>query len=155
MSDQEGAAEKFALAIVGLLVTAVVAVVVGFGVAKSRPHGPPAVPAATAGTALAAVERILFDVGQDTLPANANDVLERVSTAARARLGAVVLVSGYHDASGDLAANLDLARRRAEQVRHALEANGVSPSQVMLNKPAQTTGSGDAAEARRVELRVE
>lgn len=154
MSDQEGAAEKFALAVVGLLVTGVVAVVVGFGVAKSRPHAPPA-PAATADAALAAVERILFEVGQDALPANANDVLERVSTAARARLGAVVLVSGYHDASGDLAANLDLARRRAEQVRHALEANGVSPSQVMLNKPAQTTGSGDPAEARRVELRVE
>lgn len=153
MSDQEGSAEKYALAIVGLLVTGVVAVVVGFGVARSRPHAPPAPPAAE--TAVAAVERILFDVGQDALPANANDVLERVSTAARARVGTVVLVSGYHDASGNLAANLDLARRRAEQVRHALEANGVSPSQVVLNKPVQTTGSGDPAEARRVEMRVE
>ena len=33
---------------------------------------------------------------------------------------------GFHDASGDPEHNADLAKRRAQAVRHALEANGVA-----------------------------
>ena len=39
-------------------------------------------------------------------------------------------------------------------VRHALEANGVSPDRLLLDKPALTAGGTDAREARRVDVRL-
>ncbi len=54
-------------------------------------------------------------------------VLAKVADAARANGGVSVLISGFHDASGDPEKNADLAKRRAQAVRHALEANGVAP----------------------------
>ena len=39
-------------------------------------------------------------------------------------------------------------------VRHALEANGVTPDRMLLDKPALTTGGADAREARRVDVRL-
>jgi outer membrane protein OmpA-like peptidoglycan-associated protein len=66
-----------------------------------------------------------------------------------------VLISGFHDASGDPAQNAELAKNRALAVRHALEANGVAPDRLVMSKPAVTTGGGDPKEARRVELRVQ
>ncbi|ARN21942.1 OmpA family protein [Piscinibacter gummiphilus] len=158
MSDQENPEQKFALGLVGLIVAAIVASVIALGAWKARPH-PAAAPTAPAAAATAGttdgVERIYFQVGQDQLPPEAAEVLSRVSTAARANAAAVVSVSGFHDASGNAASNEDLAKRRAQAVQHALEANGVSGSQIKLNKPALTTGGADAQEARRVELRVE
>lgn len=158
MSDQENPEQKFALGLVGLIVAAIVASVIALGAWKARPHpaGASTAPttAAAAGTT-DGVERIYFELGQDQLPADASEVLSRVATAARANAGAVVSVSGFHDASGNAASNEDLAKRRAQAVQHALEANGVSGSQIKLNKPALTTGGADAKEARRVELRVE
>ena len=153
MSDQEAPEQRFALGIVWLLVAAVVAAVIGIGIWKARSH--PEVAAVSAQATAGRAERIYFQVGQDQLPPEAADVLSRVAKAARADTGAIVFVSGFHDASGNLAANQDLAKRRAQRVRHALEANGVSAQQIVLNKPAQSTGSGDPAEARRVDIRVE
>lgn len=157
MSDQEGVAEKFALTVVGLLVTAIVASVVGFGAYQASAPADASAPPATAAqdTPLAEVEHIHFAVGQVTLPPEAGEVLERVATAARSSDSAIVWVSGFHDASGNLADNQDLARRRAQQVLHALEANGVSRSKVVLNRPQQSLGGADPAEARRVDLRVQ
>ena len=66
-----------------------------------------------------------------------------------------MLISGFHDATGNPEHNADLAKRRAQAVRHALEANGVSPSQLVLDKPQETTGGADAREARRVEMRLQ
>jgi len=157
MSDQENPEQKFALGLVGLIVAAIVAAVIALGAWKARPQSASA-PAATAtGTAgtTDGVERIYFELGQDQLPQDAAEVLSRVATAARANAAAVVSVSGFHDASGNAASNEDLAKRRAQAVQHALEANGVSGSQIKLNKPALTTGGTDPKEARRVELRVE
>lgn len=156
MSDQEAPEQKIALTVIGLLVAIVVAAVLGLGISKARHQ-----PSATAATTTAAsaetggIERIYFALGQDALPPEAADVLARVAKAARANTATVVSVSGFHDASGDLATNQELAKRRAQQVRHALEANGVSGPQIVLNKPAQTKGDGDPAEARRVDIRVE
>jgi outer membrane protein OmpA-like peptidoglycan-associated protein len=121
-------------------------------------HAPKAAgPSATSATTPAessAAERIYFEVGQDSLPADAIDVLNRVAEAARSS-GGTVLISGFHDASGDAAANADLAKRRAQRVQHALEANGVTADHLQLSKPAVTTGDGDPKAARRVELRLQ
>ena len=120
-----------------------------------RPAFPPGPPTAAEAAAPVTLERIFFAVGTDALPPEASDVLARVSTTARATTTAVVSVSGFHDPTGDAAANAELARRRAEAVRHALEAHGVPPEQIRLNKPMETAGGTDLADARRVELRVE
>ena len=112
--------------------------------------------AAAGGSATAApVERLYFEVGSPALPSDAAEVLARIADAARAHAGATVLISGFHDATGDAAQNAELAKNRALAVRHALEANGVPPERLLMSKPAVTTGEGDPKEARRVELRLQ
>jgi K(+)-stimulated pyrophosphate-energized sodium pump len=66
--------------------------------------------------------------------------------------GKMAVVSGYTDASGDPARNEELAKQRAFAVRDALKAAGVAEDKIELKKPEALTGSGDAAEARRVEV---
>jgi outer membrane protein OmpA-like peptidoglycan-associated protein len=77
-----------------------------------------------------------------------------VAEAARAQNGVSVLISGFHDATGNAQMNADLAKRRAFAVRHALEAYGVSPERLVMSRPELTTGGADDKEARRVELRL-
>jgi outer membrane protein OmpA-like peptidoglycan-associated protein len=157
MSDQDDDVQKYALGAVAFVVALVVAGVIGLAASRVL-HAPKAAgPSATSATTPAetsAAERIYFEVGQDSLPADAVDVLNRVAEAARSS-GGTVLISGFHDASGDAAANADLAKRRAQRVQHALEANGVTADHLQLSKPAMTTGDGDPKAARRVELRLQ
>jgi outer membrane protein OmpA-like peptidoglycan-associated protein len=98
--------------------------------------------------------RVYFEVGSDALPPQASDVLVKVAESARMQAGKSVLISGYHDATGDPVKNADLAKRRALAVRHALEANGVAPNLLVMAKPVMAVGGVDAREARRVELWV-
>lgn len=157
MSDQDDEMQKYALGAVFGVIALVLAGVIGLAASRVL-HAPRAATTATttAATAPAAAqaERIYFEVGQDSLPPEAAEVLARVAEAARSS-GGTVLISGFHDASGDAAANADLAKRRAQQVQHALEANGVAPDHLQLSKPAVTTGDGDPKAARRVELRLQ
>ena len=84
---------------------------------------------------------------------------------ARRALGAAVLIagvaggkkaviSGYHDATGDPAKNAELAKQRAFAARDALKAAGVAEDRIDLKKPEQIN-AGRAAEARRVEVKLE
>lgn len=158
MSDQDDDVQKYALGAVAFVVALVVAGVIGLAASRvlhaPKAAGPSATATAPAGAETSAAERIYFEVGQDSLPADAIDVLNRVAEAARSS-GGTVLISGFHDASGDAAANADLAKRRAQRVQHALEANGVTADHLQLSKPAVTTGDGDPKAARRVELRLQ
>ena len=95
-----------------------------------------------------------FASGSDALPEGAAQQLVELADAVRGQPGKAVLISGFHDASGDPAKNAELAKNRALAVRHALEANGVAPDQLVLAKPALTPGGGDPREARRVEVRL-
>ena len=63
-------------------------------------------------------------------------------------------VSGFHDASGNAAANAELAKQRAVAVRDLLVVAGVPAERIVLEKPAVTTGGADSREARRVEVTV-
>jgi K(+)-stimulated pyrophosphate-energized sodium pump len=74
------------------------------------------------------------------------DVVKGVSEGKKA------VISGYTDASGDPAKNEELAKQRAFAVRDALKAAGVAEDKIELKKPEVLTGSGDAAQARRVEV---
>ena len=170
MSDQNDDAQNFALMVLAGVVALVIAGVLALAIATTgQPGATGAAAAAVAGSAAtadaaapgAAVPalgdadaRIYFELASDALPADAAAELARIADAARADPGKVVLISGYHDDSGDAASNAELAKRRAFGVRHALEANGVARERLVMDKPRVTLGGADAREARRVEMRL-
>ena len=154
MNDQNDESQSYALMVLAGVVALVVAGVIALAVSTTMGSKP--APAAMASKADAGQPdgRIYFELGSAALPADANDMLTRVADAARADAGKSVLISGYHDASGDAAKNAELAKERAQAVRHALEANGVAPERLVLDKPLVAEGGADARAARRVELRL-
>jgi outer membrane protein OmpA-like peptidoglycan-associated protein len=68
--------------------------------------------------------------------------------------GRRAMVSGFHDSTGDATVNEELAKLRAQTVRDVLLGLGVPADRVDLQKPAVSTGSGNNAEARRVEVKL-
>ena len=95
-----------------------------------------------------------FEVDQSELPVAREGSLEAVIEYLKANPTAVATVSGYHDPTGDAAYNEELAKNRAITVRDAMMAAGVPESQIEMVKPIVTTGGGDLAEARRVEVAI-
>jgi len=176
MNDQNDDAQNFALmvlaGVVALVIAGVLALAIstsggqpgeGGAAASAAAPGPAASAQAAAaeaapGAAVPALgeadARIYFELASDALPAEAAAELARIADAARADAGKVVLISGYHDESGDAAKNAELAKKRAFAVRHALEANGVARERLVMDKPRVTLGGADAREARRVEMRL-
>ena len=117
-----------------------------------EPMPAPAVEAApAAGLPLA---NYYFEVDQFALPVAREGSLEAVIEYLKANPTAVASVSGYHDPTGDAAHNEELAKKRAQAVKDAMTAAGVPDSQIDMVKPIVTTGSGDMAEARRVEVAI-
>lgn len=97
---------------------------------------------------------VYFAVGSATLPEGAQAELTKVLATLAAAPARKVVLSGFHDASGDPAKNAELAKERAKTVREALKAGGLEASRVALRKPEVTTGDGSSQEARRVEIRL-
>ncbi len=97
--------------------------------------------------------KFYFASGKAELAAGAGDALADVVKGARA--GRKLLISGFHDATGDAARNAELAKQRALAVRDALKAAGVAEQQIELKKPEQMAASGSNAEARRVEVSIQ
>lgn len=95
-----------------------------------------------------------FAVGASALPDDAPAAIAAIKAAADAAGGRQIVLSGFHDATGDPAKNAELAKERAKSVRAALQAAGVDAARIALRKPESTTGSGDDKEARRVEVRI-
>lgn len=91
-----------------------------------------------------------FATGKADLANGAVAVLGDAIAAAKA--GKRLVISGFHDSTGDPAFNIELAKKRAMAVRDALVGAGVSEASVELKKPEETTGSGNLAQARRVEV---
>lgn len=100
------------------------------------------------------VARIYFGSEKATLPKGGTRSLASIVKYLNANAGAKASVSGFHDSSGNLANNQKLALRRAQAVANALEKLGVNKDRIILQKPAQTTGSGKSQAARRVEVEV-
>ena len=117
-----------------------------------EPMPAPAVEAAPA--AEMPLANYYFEVDQFALPVAREGSLEAVIEYLKANPTAVASVSGYHDPTGDAAHNEELARKRAQAVKDAMAAAGVPDSQIDMVKPIVTTGSGDMAEARRVEVAI-
>jgi outer membrane protein OmpA-like peptidoglycan-associated protein len=170
MSSQDDEPEFRVLAFV-LMAAVVLAVglAVGIGIQKSRNTGStgvamaPAAPAAPAAAAAPVgddasvvvengVVKFYFASGKADLAPGALDALADAIKAAKS--GKRLTLSGFHDATGDPAFNADLARQRAMVVRDALVGAGVPETAMELRKPEQTTGTGNNAEARRVEVLI-
>jgi K(+)-stimulated pyrophosphate-energized sodium pump len=127
------------------------------GATKAPAAAAPTVAAAPAAAADAAsikveggVVKFYFAAGKAEVAAGGAaalaDVIKGVAEGKRA------VLSGYTDASGDPAKNEELAKQRALAVRDVLKAAGVAEDKVELKKPETVTGSGDASQARRVEV---
>lgn len=102
-----------------------------------------------------ALAKIYFAVGQSALGAGDQDAIARTMAALTLNPQSIVLLSGFHDTSGDAARNAELAKGRAVAVRDALVAGGIAADRVKFRKPESTLGSGNAEEGRRVEIRVQ
>ncbi|MFN7121552.1 MAG: OmpA family protein [Hydrogenophaga sp.] len=167
MSSQDNEVEY---RVVAVLLVAVIVLVTGFavglGIHKSRgaapttqaaaPAAAPAVATAMSDDASVVVEngvvKFYFASGKADLAAGALVALGDAIAAAKA--GKRLVLSGFHDATGDPAFNAELAKKRALAVRDALVGAGVAESSMELKKPEQTTGTGNDAEARRVEVMI-
>ncbi|MGN6225108.1 OmpA family protein [Pseudoxanthomonas sp.] len=99
--------------------------------------------------------KVYFDVGSAVVPADTSARLASVLGSLHANPDSKARVSGFHDASGDLATNQELAKQRAQAIQQWLVVNGIPAERIALDKPMQTEGNGNADEARRVEVKVE
>ncbi|EXI77403.1 MAG: putative outer membrane lipoprotein [Candidatus Accumulibacter sp. BA-94] len=118
--------------------------------------------AAAPATAMAALPaaKMHFESGSAALPAaalpaDAAATLELVVVYAKANPNAKLVIAGFHDDSGSAEANADLAKNRAMAVAEALKNVGIAEARIEMKKPALTVGSGDPADARRVEVSVQ
>ena len=99
--------------------------------------------------------KLYFPLDKVTLPQNTVAALLPVVEYLKANEGAKASISGFHDPTGRRARNEELALNRARAARGALERAGVARDRIVMQKPQVTTGSGGAAEARRVEVAVQ
>ena len=96
--------------------------------------------------------KFYFATGKADVAPGAQEALKDVLVAALS--GKKVVVSGYHDSTGNAQVNEELSKQRAFAVRTVLLGFGVPDKQIELRKPSDTE-AGSGAEARRVEVFVE
>lgn len=127
-------------------------------VASSAAEATPAVAASAAPASAAPAEAVMgpiklyFAAGKTDLSDDAPAQLKAVSDAIKAGQASRVAISGYHDKTGNPEQNAELAKNRAKAVRDELTKAGVTEAQIEMRKPAETEGSGNDREARRVEV---
>jgi len=135
---------------------AVVAYLQGLGTALTAGKAAaPAVAAELAPVAAPAAEalgKVFFEVGSSALPADAAAAVTAAAEFLKTKADAKIDLTGYTDKTGDVEKNLELAKERAKAVREALKAAGVAEDRINMKPPVSITGSGDNAEARRVEI---
>lgn len=99
---------------------------------------------------------LYFNVGSAVLVGEQAKGLELLVASMATSKTAQAVISGFHSAAGELAANQELAKQRAFTVRDALLAAGVPEQRVVLQKPQQTSANiaGEDPAARRVDVAV-
>lgn len=95
-----------------------------------------------------------FGVGSAVLEGTQAQGMAKLIVSMSTNPAAKATISGYHSASGELAANQELAKQRAFTVRDSLLAAGVKEDRVVLEKPlsAEANLAGEDPAARRVEV---
>jgi photosynthetic reaction center cytochrome c subunit len=143
----------------GASMTADHAWLVGGGVqVKPAPQAPAAAAPTSAPAASGGMEpaTVFFGVGSAALDTDAAKTLAPLVDGLKANAAAKVAISGFHSASGDLAANQELAKRRAFSVLGALTAAGIPEDRMTLEKPALTEANlaGEDPRSRRVDVAI-
>ncbi len=98
------------------------------------------------------VVNFYFATGSADLAPGAAEALAAVIKGIES--GHKAVISGFHDTTGDAAINEELAKKRAEMVRDVLVGLGVPAGQGRPAEAAVTAGTGNNAEARRVEVKL-
>lgn len=97
--------------------------------------------------------KVYFDTGKAEV---SSEFIERVKPLVeylKSNPEVKVVVSGFSDPTGSAAANDQMSKKRATVVAEALKIAGVAEGTIVLEKPADITGTGDTnAESRRVEV---
>ena len=96
---------------------------------------------------------MFFATGQSALDSEARTTVEAAVAYLQAHPETKVALSGFVDSTGNAAANEELAKQRAQAVRDALQAAGVTAERIDLRKPQViTAGQGSDQQARRVDI---
>lgn len=98
---------------------------------------------------------VYFDTGKSDVSNDLTTAASSVKAYLDSNPAATLAVSGYNDPTGNVAANAELSKNRAQSVKAALEKLGFAADKVVLEKPAEATTTGtDNSAARRVEVTV-
>ena len=114
----------------------------GMGVREVKRPGAPPVPQGAA---------VYFARGQARLDSEAEAAI-RAAAGSLIGIGTAIAITGYTDRTGNVAANVELAKRRAKAVADALVEAGIQPERIRLQAPADVVGSGSDDRARRVDI---
>ena len=99
--------------------------------------------------------RVFFGSGKSAVPKGFATHAAALKAWLDEHEGAKLAISGFNDPTGNAAANAELAKQRAENVRDALAAAGIAAERLSLEKPQDATDDDvSLAEARRVEVKV-
>ena len=99
--------------------------------------------------------KVYFDSGKTAVAAGFADTAKAVVDHLKANATSKAVVTGFNDPTGNAAQNAELSKNRAKGVAAALKTAGIADDRVMLEKPADTTGSTlSNSEARRVEVTI-
>lgn len=117
---------------------------------------PPALTSPQADVASVVIEdgvvKFYFASGSSTLANEADVALGHVIAALRS--GQRAIISGFTDPTGNAEVNERLAKERAFAVRDVLIRLGAPETHIELERPQSHTGTGNNAQARRVEVRL-
>ena len=163
--DQQNESNVLIAWVLGIAVTIAIAVSLIIGVVAAlsgdKPAQAPAAaaagevdqaPAMATGPGVPQLVKFYFDTGKAELPADAGAQVQAIVDYAKSSPNTKIGISGFHDKTGDAAANLELAKNRAKASRAMLVSAGVPEDRLILVKPQETTGGADDREARRVEV---
>ena len=118
-----------------------------------QPAPAPAVEPAPA-AAIPSPAKLYFEVGKNDLSNDASESMKPILEYLKANATSKAVISGFHDPTGDKAQNEELAKNRAKAVFEALKTAGIEEERIVMQKPQETAGTGNDAEARRVEVSI-
>lgn len=123
--------------------------------ASAAPAAAPttAAPAAAGPAASGLPYQVFFATGEFSLDGEAQQTVKAAAEFLKSHPDAKIALSGFVDSTGTAAANEELAKKRAQAVRDALQADGVTADRIDLRKPQViTAGQGSDSQARRVDI---
>jgi uncharacterized protein YidB (DUF937 family)/outer membrane protein OmpA-like peptidoglycan-associated protein len=97
--------------------------------------------------------KVYFDSGKTDVHADFAAKSAELVSYMKANSDVKAVISGFNDPTGNAAANAELSKNRAQAVQAALVAQGIAQDRTVLEKPAETSGTGATnAASRRVEV---